>query len=84
MIGIVYSRIDYIRDKLKIIKVDTIALFLILMRIYVQLSKIIPRTFFPEVQILQAGGLLFIFIICTLLFGIHSIITHKPHIEKKE
>ena len=84
MIGTVYSRIEYIQDKLKVIKMDTIALFLILMRIYVQLSKIIPRTILPEVQILQAGGLLFIFIICTLLFGIHSIITHKPHIEKKE
>ena len=84
MIGTVYSRIEYIQDKLKFIKLDTIALFLILMRIYVQLSKIVPRTFFPEVQILQAGGLLFIFIIFTLIFGIHSIITHKPHIEKKE
>ncbi|MFX0010654.1 MAG: hypothetical protein ACFE9R_10095, partial [Candidatus Hermodarchaeota archaeon] len=84
MIGTVYSRIEYIQDKLKIIKLDTIVLFLILLRIYVQLSKIIPRTIFPELQILQAGGLLFIFVICTLLFGIHSIIAHKPQIEKKE
>jgi hypothetical protein len=84
MIGTVYARVDYISEKLKILKVDTIALFLILMRIYVQISKILPRTILPELRVLQAGGLFVIFIFCTLLFGIHSIIAHKPDKEKKE
>ncbi|MFW9949958.1 MAG: hypothetical protein ACFFKA_07525 [Candidatus Thorarchaeota archaeon] len=84
MIGTVYARVDYIQNKLKVLKVDTIALFLILMRIYVQISKIVPRTILPELQILQAGGLFIIFIFCTLLFGIHSIFSHKPNIEKKD
>jgi len=84
MIGTVYSRVDFIQDKLKILKADTIALFLILMRIYVQISKIVPRTILPDVQILQAGGLFVIFMTCTFLFGIYSIITHKSDKEKKE
>jgi len=53
------------------------------MKIYVQLSKLVPRTILPEIEILQAGGLFIIFIICTLLFGIHSILVHKPK-EKKD
>ncbi len=84
MIGTVYSRVDYITEKLKIFKVDTIALFLILMRIYVQISKILPRTILDELKILQATGLFVIFLFCTLLLGIHSIIAHKPYKEKKE
>ena len=77
ILGVVYSRSDYIQKKLKILKVDTIALFLIIMKIYVQVSKIVYITVAEEMQILQAGGLFVIFVFFNLLFGIYSILAHK-------
>lgn len=77
ILGVVYSRSGYIQKKLKFLKVDTIALFLIIMKIYVQVSKIVPITVAEEMQILQAGGLFVIFVVFNLLFGIHSILAHK-------
>jgi hypothetical protein len=83
ILGTVYDRVDYIQTKLKVLKVDTIALFLIIMKIYVQVSKIAPKIVAVEMQILQAGGLFVIFIFFNLLFGIHSTITHKHKKKKK-
>jgi len=83
ILGTVYSRAGYIQTKLKILKVDTIALFLIIMKIYVQVSKIVPKIVADEMQILQAGGLFVIFVFFNLLFGIHSILAHKQKKEKK-
>ena len=77
ILGTIYSKIDYIQTKLKFLKVDTIALFLIIMKIYVQVSKIVPKVVLEEMQILQAGGLFAIFVFFNLLFGIHSILVHK-------
>jgi len=77
ILGVVYSRSDYIQKKLKILKVDTIALFLIIMKIYVQVSKIVYITIAEEMQILQAGGLFAIFVFFNLIFGIYSILAHK-------
>ena len=82
MLGTAYYRADYIQDKIKVLKIDTIALFLIIMKIYVQISKLVPRLVLQDLQILQAGGLFIIFILCTLVFGIYSIFAHKPK-EKK-
>lgn len=84
MMGTVYDKVDYIQKKLKLLKVDTIALFLIIMKIYVQISKINPRPLIEENLILQIWGLFIIFILFTLLFGIHSIISHKPSSTKRE
>ncbi len=77
ILGTIYSKIDYIQTKLKFLKVDTIALFLIIMKIYVQVSKIVPKVVVEEMQILQAGGLFAIFVFFNLFFGIHSILVHK-------
>ena len=77
ILGVVYSRSDFIQKKLKILKVDTIALFLIIMKIYVQVSKIVYISIAEEMQILQAGGLFAIFVFFNLLFGIYSILAHK-------
>ena len=77
ILGTVYSKIDFIQTKLKFLKVDTIALFLIIMKIYVQVSKIIPKVVVEEMQILQAGGLFAIFVFFNLLFGLYSILTRK-------
>ena len=82
ILGTIYDRVDYIQTKLKFLKVDTIALFLIIMKIYVQISKIVPKIVDLDMQILQAGGLFVIFVFFNLLFGIHSILTHKHKKEK--
>ena len=84
ILGTIYSRVDYIQEKLKFLKVDTITLFLIIMKIYVQVSKIVPKIVAEEMQILQAGGLFVIFVFFNLLFGIHSILAHKQKKEKKD
>ncbi|MFX1413743.1 MAG: hypothetical protein ACFFA2_07855 [Promethearchaeota archaeon] len=81
MIGVVYDRTIYLKEKLKFMKVDTIALFLIIMKIYVQISKINPRVVIEENLFLQIWGLFIIFIIFTILFGIYSVFTHKPEKE---
>ena len=65
ILGVVYSRSGYIQTKLKFLKVDTVALFLVIMKIYVQVSKIVPIFVTVEMQILQAGGL---FIILSEIF----------------
>ena len=83
ILGTIYSRADYIQAKLKFLKVETIALFLIIMKIYVQVSKLVPKIVEVEIQILQAGGLFVIFVFFNLLFGIHSILAHKQKKEKK-
>ena len=82
ILGTVYSKIDFIQSKLKFFNVDTIALFLIIMKIYVQVSKIVPKFVAEEMQILQAGGLFAIFVFFNLLFGLYSILTHKQKKEK--
>ncbi|MBY9009976.1 MAG: hypothetical protein KGD74_08945 [Candidatus Lokiarchaeota archaeon] len=83
ILGVVYSRSGYIQTKLKFLKVDTVALFLVIMKIYVQVSKIVPKIVSDEIQILQAGGLFIIFVFFNLIFGIHSILAHKQKKEKK-
>ena len=76
ILGTVYDRIEYIKKKLKIFKVDTIALFLITMKLYVQISKLISRVTSEEYVILQQWGIFIIFLFFTFLFGMHSIFTH--------
>jgi len=83
ILGTIYDRVGYIQTKLKFLKVDTIALFLIIMKIYIQVSKIVPKVVAVEMQVLQAGGLFVIFVLFNLLFGIHSIFAHKHKKKKK-
>jgi len=71
---------NYLKNKFKIIRADTISIFIILMKLITQVIKL-PG--FEEVIInaeevirLQIF-LLVIFILFTLLFGIHSIFAHK-------
>jgi len=83
ILGTVYDKTEYIQDKIKVLRVDTIALFLITMKIYVQVSRIgaipIPVGF----QILQAQLLFIIFVFFNLLFGMYSIFAHKSKKSKR-
>ncbi|MFW9939090.1 MAG: hypothetical protein ACFFD5_15700 [Candidatus Thorarchaeota archaeon] len=78
IIGTVYDRADYLQNKLKILKIDTIALFLIIMKLYVQISKILSKTGLEDYYALQQGWLFIVFMFFTLLVGIYSIFAHKP------
>jgi hypothetical protein len=78
IIGIVYDRADYLKNKLKILKIDTIALFLIIMKLYVQISKIISKTGLEVFYVVLQWWLFVIFMFFTLLIGIYSIFAHKP------
>jgi len=84
IVGIVYDRSDYLQKKLKIFKIDTIVLFLILMKLYVQFSKIVPRPGLDAILIIQELAVLIFFMIFTLLFGIHSIFAHKQQLQNKK
>jgi hypothetical protein len=53
------------------------------MKIYVQVSKIVPNVVAVEMKILQAGSLFLIFVFFNLLFGIYSILAHKHENEEK-
>jgi len=80
IIGSIYERVEYIKEKLKIFRADTIALFIILMKLIVQIIEIL-RELFPPTDIkpgliLEAQILWIFFIIITLIVGIYTIFTH--------
>ena len=84
IIGSVFDKVDYLKSKLKIIRAETISLFVILMKLYAQVFKILPGFIVtPEIIFQQQIFLLWIFIIFTLLFGIYSIFAHKEGKTKK-
>ncbi|TKJ24898.1 MAG: hypothetical protein CEE42_09250 [Promethearchaeota archaeon Loki_b31] len=83
ILGTVYDKIEFIQDKLKVFRVDTIALFLITMKIYVQISRIGAIIVPVAVQILQAQVLFIIFVFFNLIFGMYSILAHKSKKSKR-
>ena len=82
IIGSIYDKVDFLKNRLKLFRADTIAIFLIIMKLYVQVSKIFDRADINDFLLFQEAGLFFIFIFFTLLFGIYTIFTHK-HKNKK-
>ena len=83
IIGSIYDKVDFLKDKLKIFRADTIAMFLIIMKLFVQVSKIFDRADINDFLLFQEAGLFFIFIFFTLLFGIYKIVTYKHKTKKK-
>jgi len=84
IIGSIYDRVDYIQENLKIFRVDTIALFIILMKLLVQIIKIWQEIWLPYVPVLvlqqiisQAQLLWFFFAAFTIIVGIYTIFKHK-------
>ena len=84
ILGIVYDRIGYLKEKLKLFSIDTLAIFLITMKLYVQIAKIVDRTAAEDYLILQEWGIFISFMLFTLIFGIHSIFSHKYEKSKKK
>jgi len=74
IMGSIFDRVEFLKKKLRILKVDTIALFIIIMKLIVQANELTPGgvTYQDEFQILL------IFVIFTLLIGLYKIITYQP------
>lgn len=77
IIGSIYDKVDYLKKKLKLFRADTITIFLIIMKLYVQVSKIFDKADINDFLLFQEAGLFLIFMFFTLLFGIYSIFAHK-------
>jgi hypothetical protein len=84
IIGSIYDRVDYIKEKLKIFRVDSVALFIILMKLLVQIIKIRQELlfpYFPDIVLQQITAqvqvLWIFFVIFTLVIGIYTIFKHK-------
>jgi hypothetical protein len=84
IVGSIFDKVEYLEQKTRILKVETLSLFVILLKLFAQLFKIIPEI--PGLRVginyvkLQLGLQLFLlgmFIIFILIFGIHSIVMHK-------
>ena len=83
IIGSIFDRVEYIKKKIKILRADTIALFIILMKLVVQINRIqqdlgyIPIIDVIASLIIQVRILLFFFAMFTLLIGLYTIFAHK-------
>jgi len=82
IIGSIFDRVDYVKEKIKIFRAGTIALFVILMKLIVQVNKILQSLLPPSpglalLLIFQVQVLLYFFIIFTLFVGIYTIFAHK-------
>jgi hypothetical protein len=77
IIGSIYDKVDYLKKNLKIFRADTITIFLITMKLYVQVSKIFDKADINDFLLFQEAGLFLIFMAFTLLFGIYNIFAHK-------
>ena len=83
IIGSIFGRVEYLQEKIKILRADTIGLFVILMKIIVQIVKIsqdlglIPLYDIVTSLLGQIRIILFFFVIFTLLIGLYKIFIHK-------
>lgn len=81
MIGSIYDKVDYLKERFNL-RADTIGLFVILMKLTVQAINL-PTITVILPPLLKEIGLLIIFVIITLIFGIYSIFVHKEGKTKK-
>jgi hypothetical protein len=81
IIGSIFDKVEYLEQKFKIIRAETISLFVILMKLVAQYFKVIPNLpaiiVPPNYLLWLQIFILIIFLGCTLFFGIHSIFAHK-------
>lgn len=82
ILGSLFNKIEYLNEKLKILRPDTIALFFIIMKAIVQLTYIL--TFIPGIpyqfnQFQQEYFLLPTYIGFILLFGLYSIFAYDTN-----
>ena len=87
IVGSIFDKVDYLKSKFIIFKADTIALFVVIMKLYAQVVKILSTIGFPPLTLNEiinlSRWLLGIFLICTLLFGLYAIFVHKEGKKSK-
>jgi hypothetical protein len=84
IIGSIFDRVEYLKEKLKVFRAGTIALFVILMKLIVQINKIrqelgillTPLEIAQQI-ILQVQVLWFFFVFITIIIGIYTIFRDK-------
>lgn len=79
IIGSIFDRVDFLKKKLRVLRIETIALFIIIMKLIVQANQLSSTavSYQDELQILL------IFVVFTLLFGIYKISTYHPNKKRK-
>jgi hypothetical protein len=84
IIGSIYERIEYIHQKLKIFRADTIALFIILTKLGIQIIKIYEELYLsilPAIilqRIITQVQILWIFFATfTFIIGLYTVFKHK-------
>jgi len=84
IMGSIFERVDYIKNKLKIIRADTIGLFVIIMKLIVQINKILQEIGFRISKdelahqiAIQTIVLVWFFVIFTTIIGVYYIFKHK-------
>jgi len=75
IIGAIYDRVDYLEEKLKIFRADTIALFVIIIKLLVKAYELFNPLAPPNIA--QELLVLYVFIAFNLLIGLFSIFAHK-------
>jgi hypothetical protein len=83
ILGAIFYRVDYIKEKIKILRADTIALFAMVMKLNIGLIKLEIIPVDPGFLLWLSWWLFAIFIGFTVLFGIYNIFAHKEG-KKKE
>ncbi len=77
ILGSIFGRVDFLKDKMSFLKVDTIALFIIMMKLIVQANQLTTTSISYQDEL----GILSIFIIFIMLFGIYKISTYDYQAE---
>jgi hypothetical protein len=87
ILGSLFDKIEYLNEKLKILRSDTIALFFIVMKAIVQLTyilKFIPGIPYQFNQSQQEYFLIPTYIGFTLLFGLYSIFAYNTDLKSEK
>ncbi|MFX1365409.1 MAG: hypothetical protein ACFFCE_11660 [Promethearchaeota archaeon] len=89
LLGSIFERVEYIKESIKILGADTIALFVILMKLIVQIVDIIlisGKPLNPDAEKFILGSI-FVLLLCfalfTLLIGLYKIFAHKEGKKSK-
>ncbi len=84
MMGAIFGRVDFIKEKIKIIRGDTIALFVMVMKLlYGSLVLDVLPPLQPAQSIILFWWLLILSVGFTFLFGFFSVLLHKEGGKKR-
>ncbi|TFF97649.1 MAG: hypothetical protein EU541_07935 [Promethearchaeota archaeon] len=80
IMGSIFDRVEYLQEKLRILHVETIALFIIIMKLIVQANQLTTNAISYQDEFL----ILIIFVVFALLVGIYKIYSYHPEKSNKK